>query len=101
MAKTLTDYILNPFYLIYDFFIGNDFHNGKEPNYIYFSINLVISFIISICGCVYNEFIVLFCCELEFDTHNQISKRATIMENSSDENNSSEESSSSNNSNDS
>ena len=101
MAKTLTDYILNPFYLIYDFFIGNDFHNGKEPNYIYFSINLVISFIISICGCVYNEFIVLFCCELEFDTHNQISKRASIMENSSDENNSSEESSSSNNSNDS
>ena len=99
MAKTLTDYILNPFYLIYDFSLGNDFHDKSGPNFAYFFINLIISFIISICGCVYNEFLVLFCCKLEYETYIQISQRATIMaDDNSEENNSSEESSSSSNS---
>jgi hypothetical protein len=94
MAKTLTDYILNPFYLIYDFALGDDFFNKRKPiTNLYFSLNLILSFIISICGCVYNEFIVIFCCELDHETHYQLSKRATIyVEGSSDnsEKNSSE-----------
>ena len=38
--------------------------------------NLILSFIISFFGCVYNEFIVLLFCGLERNTHDQISKRA-------------------------
>ena len=99
MAKTLTDYILNPFYLIYDYATGNDFlTKSKKKTILYFTLNLVLSFIISICGCVYNEFIVLFCCELDHETHYQLSKRAAIYSEAGSEGNSSEESSSSNHS---
>jgi len=91
MAKTLTDYILNPFYHIYDFFRGNDFLINGNMKYFYFILNLILSFIITICGCIYNEFIVLFCYKLEFDTHDQISRRATLLakdeSNYSDDNN--------------
>ena len=91
MAKTLTDYILNPFYHIYDFFRGKDFLINGNMKYFYFILNLILSFIITICGCIYNEFIVLFCYKLEFDTHDQISRRATLLakdeSNYSDDNN--------------
>ena len=79
MAKTLTDYLLNPIYIIIDFSRKKDFLYKGERNFLYFIINLILSFIITICGCVYNEFIVLFCCELEKNTHHEISKRATIV----------------------
>ena len=77
MARALTDYFLNPIYNIYDFSMGNDFLNKEGRNIPYFIINLIMSFIVSICGCVYNEFMILFFCELEINTHDQISKRAT------------------------
>ena len=80
MARSLTDYFLNPIYLTVDFILKNDFINKEERNFAYFIINLVLSFIISICGCVYNEFLILFFCGLEHETHNQISKRANIFE---------------------
>ena len=76
MAKTLTDYILNPFYHIYYFFRGNDFLINGSMKYFYFILNLILSFIITICGCIYNEFIVLFFWKLEYDTHDQVTKRA-------------------------
>ena len=79
MARALTDYFLNPIYLAYDFSLGNDFITKGERNILYFVINLIISLIISFCGCIYNEFIVLFCCGLERNTHDQISRRATII----------------------
>ena len=93
MAKTLTDYILNPFYLIYDFVMKDDFAYEKERNYFYFFLNFILAFIISICGSIYNEFLVIFCCDLDHETHYQLSRRATIyVEGSSDnsEKNSSE-----------
>ena len=79
MAKTLTDYLLNPIYIIIDFGRKKDFLYGGNRNILYFIINLILSFIITICGCVYNEFIVLFCCELEKNTHHEISRRATYL----------------------
>ena len=76
MAKTLTDYILNPLYNIYDFARGQDFLIDGNRNYFYFFLNLIISIIITICGCIYNEFIILFFWKLEYDTHDQVTKRA-------------------------
>ena len=76
MTTTFVEYILNPFYLIYYFCSDNDFITNGNKNYAYFFINLIISLILSFFGFVFNEFIILFCCELEIDTHSQIVKRS-------------------------
>ena len=93
IAKTLTDYLLNPLYIIIDFSRGKDFLKGKDRNVLYFILNLIFSFIITICGCVYNEFIVLFFCKLEYNTHYEIAERSLSnmnvmieMENNNDDN---------------
>ena len=85
MARNLTDYFLNPIYLIYDFSLGKDFLTNEKRNISYFILNLIISIILSICGCVYNEFLILFFCGLETDTHDQIAKRALSYESVGDE----------------
>ena len=85
MTTTFLDYILNPIYLIKDFSLGEDFIVKGEQNYIYFIINLILALIISFFGFVYNEFIIIFCCDLEIDTHQQISNRASIVEDNEEE----------------
>ena len=80
MTTTFLDYILNPFYMIYHFSFGDDFLSNEYRNYAYFFINLIISIIISFFGFVFNEFIILFCCKLEKDTHQQIVKRSMVEE---------------------
>ena len=69
MSKSLSDYFLNPVYLIYYYCACNDFTIKDKFNALYFSINFIISVLISFFGCVYNEFIILFCCNLEINTH--------------------------------
>jgi len=83
MAKTLADYILNPFFIVYYFIFEDDFIGGKQntQNMFYFILNLILSIIIVFCGCIYNEFLVLFCFNLEHDTHRQVSIRAESLEN--------------------
>ncbi len=76
MARGLTDYFLNPLYISFDFGMNNDFLNKGERNIPYFIINLILSIIISFCGCINNEFLILFFCGLDHETHYQISKRA-------------------------
>ena len=76
MTTTFMDYILNPFYFTYDFASGLDYFTNGEINYAYFILNLILSIIISFLGCVYNEFLILFCFGLERDTYNQITKRS-------------------------
>ena len=76
MTSTLEQYFLNPLYITYYFIMGEDFISNGEINYIYYFINLFLSIIISLSGCVYNEFIILFFCGLEHETHKQISERS-------------------------
>ena len=59
MAKSLTDYFLNPLIISYYFIFEDDFKCGKKQNPFFFAINLSLSLIIVFCGCIYNEFIVL------------------------------------------
>ena len=82
MTKTLTDYILNPFFIIYYFLLEDDFTGGKQNkrNIFYFISNLILSIIVVFCGCIYNELLVLFCCNLEYDTHRQVSIRAATKD---------------------
>ena len=76
MTSTFMDYILNPFYIILYFCKGDDFISNGKSNIGFFIINLIISIITTLCGGVYNEFLILFCCGLERNTHNQIKIRA-------------------------
>ena len=79
MAATLSQYFLNPLYIIINFILGSDFNSNGKRNYIYFIINFLLSFIISFSGCVYNEFLILFFYGLQHETHDQISLRALTM----------------------
>ena len=79
MARTLTDYILNPIYLSVYFSIKKDFLRKGERNVPYFVVNLILSICISFVGCVYDEFIVLFFCGLDHNTHAQITTRSNFQ----------------------
>ena len=79
MASTLSEYILNPLYLIFFFFLNKDFNLREKAEYAYFSINLILSIIISFSAFVYNEFVILFFCKLQHETYQQISFRANYM----------------------
>ena len=76
MTTTFMEYIINPFYLLYYFYTGTDFIPYGDRNYTYFVINLIVSIILTFFGLVYNEFLILFFCGLEKETHNQITKRS-------------------------
>ena len=78
MASSLSEFILNPIYIIFSLFVEDDFLHNKKRNYIYFSINLILTIIISLCGCVYNEFIILFFWGLQHETYKEISLRAAL-----------------------
>ena len=80
MTRTLADSILDPFLIIYYYFIDKDFKVDGVQNIAYFIINLATSIIMVFCSCVYNELIVLFCCKLEYDTHHEVSIRAKDIE---------------------
>ena len=83
MTRTLTDCIIDPLLIIYYFFVEKDFQKNKDEgqNIYFFIINLVASFCIVFCSCVYNELFILFCCKLEHNTHYEITRRATLIEN--------------------
>ena len=65
---SLVYYFLTPIKLIYNHFTINT----------YFGINVFIAFIISFCGCIYNELLVILFCNLDHDTYYAISLRSTI-----------------------
>ena len=78
MVLTLSDNLINPVYVIFNYIYKNDFNTGNGQNVLYFTISLILSIITTLSTFIYNEFIVLFCCGLEHDTHYQISRRATF-----------------------
>ena len=81
MTTTSLDYLLNPIYISVLFALSEDFIGKGKRNYAYFFINLITSLIISFFSLVFNEFIILFFCKLDKDTHQQISIRSTTEEN--------------------
>ena len=84
MTRIFTDSFIDPALIIYHYFMENDFLITYEQNLYYFITNLIISIIIVFCGLIYNEILVLFCCNLERDTYCEVSKRAKHSEQSID-----------------
>ena len=76
MAKSVSSYVLNPALIIYSFFSENDFISDGKRDVLYFVINIIISIIIVFFGCIYNEFFILKCWGLDYETHYVISERA-------------------------
>jgi len=76
MAKSLIEYLFNPVYIIFSFFFDNDFLFKGESNALFFLINEILSFVFIFFGFVYNEYIILYCYQLEYDTNYGISIRA-------------------------
>ena len=77
MARALIEYLLNPLFNIYFFVMKLDFNN----NYASFFLSEVICIIISFFGCVYNEYIILSCFNLDKETDYAIKERAKNIEN--------------------
>ena len=75
MTRTLTDSFLYPLFITYYYFYEKDFiyeENNNQNTIIYFIINLIISIIIDFCGCIYNDILILYFCDLERNTHHFI-----------------------------
>ena len=70
---SLVYYFLTPFQLIYNYMMAE---NNDKPNIYFFVINVCLAFIISFCGCIYNEIFVIFMCNLDHDTYYSISLRS-------------------------
>ena len=80
-TKALSDYIYVPIFIIYYFIWENDFSAKDKKIYYYFIVNLIISFIVVFCSLLYNEFIILYFCNLHYDTHYEVAIRAKKIEN--------------------
>ena len=83
MTRALTESITDPIIIstnIIKNFLKSDTNNNirkKINNFWYFyMINVFFSIIMAFCSCIYNDFIVLYCCGLEHDTHLEITKRS-------------------------
>ena len=72
IARSLTEYFLNPLTNIYYLLAANDFHK----NYIYFACCEIICMIMDFSFYVYNEYVTLYFCGLQHDTRNAIIKRS-------------------------
>ena len=64
--------MLNPFINIFAFFALEEFFG----DYAYFIITEILCLVMSFFGCIFNEYIILYCCGLERETQDEIAVRA-------------------------
>ena len=76
MTSSAVEYILNPIYFTINFSLAEDYMTKGKRNQAHFFINLIIGLLISFLGLAFNEFVILFFCDLDKDTHLQISYRS-------------------------
>ena len=83
ITRSLTDSIFDPLLIIYYYKFETDFYvkDQEGQSFLYFIINLIISVFYVFFGCVYNEVFIVFCCGLDHNTYDQISYRASMLEN--------------------
>ena len=92
VARTLTDYLFNPVYLIFSFFFENDFTYKGKQNITFFLLNEFMSFVIIFLGFVYNEYIILFCFGLETNTIYYLDIKKNLITESIDDDDNSDDS---------
>ena len=73
MTRALCESIFDPLLVAYYIFQ----EDTKDLDFwIYCGVILFTSIIMPISSCIYNEFIILYCCGLEYDTHIEVTKRS-------------------------
>ena len=70
MTRALAESVLDPALILYGCI------KSEEKENIYFIITLICSFIMVFCSCIYNEFLILYCFNLEYETYDEITKRS-------------------------
>jgi hypothetical protein len=77
MARSIAHFILNPINNIYYFIKKDDFNH----NIICLILSEILCIATDFFAFVYNEYLILFCCDLEVETVDIISERALRLEN--------------------
>ena len=82
MSRTLIESLLDPIYIFYYYFDkdGHDFEINNKKSPYYFTAIFILSIIVFFFSFVYNELIILYCLNLDHDTHFEISNRASTIE---------------------
>ena len=80
MTRALAESILDPLFTIYYFFFEIRDEKFTSEFWIYFVINFICSIIMALCSSIYNEFIILYYCGLEYETFFEIRKRSINIE---------------------
>ena len=80
MTRALTESIIDPFSCIYQLFLSKEY-NESNNRVLYYFLIFICLIITSFLSLVYNDFIILYCCGLEYNTHFEIQKRALLYEN--------------------
>ena len=73
MSRALFESTLDPFLFLYNFLTQNNKEN--KGIWIYFSLVVFSLSVIAFFSLVYNDFIILYCCGLEYNTYTEINKR--------------------------
>ena len=82
MSRTLIESLLDPIYIFYYYFDkdGHDFEINNKKSPYYFTAIFILSIIVFFFSFVYNELIILYCLNLDHDTHFEVSNRASKIE---------------------
>ena len=87
MTRALAESIIDPFDFIYLIIKKNtkwNDENVKGANYDYYIEIFIALLVISFLSFVYNDFIILYCFGLEYNTHLEIQKRSILYDNIDD-----------------
>ena len=83
MTRALAESFLDPIIIIYSLISDSYSLKSSDKNwnfYFGYGINIFLSIIMAFCSCVYNDFIVLYFCGLEYNTYLEVSKRCCLMD---------------------
>lgn len=75
MTRALAESIFDPFIIIYKY-IDSTNNDERSNDLVYFILFLILSIIMVLWSCVYNELFVLYYCDMEKDTYIEINKRS-------------------------
>ena len=81
MTRALAESFLDPIIIIYSLISDLIYPSQNDLNFglLEYGINIFLSIIMAFCSCVYNDFIVLYFCGLEYNTYLEVSKRGCSM----------------------
>jgi hypothetical protein len=79
MTRALAEIFLDPIIIMYTLYRDNEIYDSNF--WVFYVINIFCLIIMTFCSCIYNDFIVLYCWGLEYNTYSQITKRSLTNEN--------------------